>query len=235
MSQTFIHRCRRKALQLAIRRFMVRRREDDLVRVGSDYGGWWIPTRALTRGVTVVSAGVGEDTTFDEELLSYGCKVWALDPTPRAQQHVEGRRSEAAALRDGFVFFPVGLWNSDSVLKFFGPADAAHVSYSVVDSGQSHASFEAECWSLPHVLREIGCEAPDVLKLDIEGAEIEVLEALAASAIRPSIVCVELDAPLPELRSLSLLRTMTRAGYRLAHAEKWNLLLLHEPSRVQRP
>jgi hypothetical protein len=86
--------------------------------------------------------------------------------------------------------------------------------------------FEAECWSLAHLLDEIGHHTPDVMKLDIEGAELRVLATLMDSSTRPAVLCVELDAPLPELRTLRLLRDLRRDGYRLAHAEGWNLLLL---------
>jgi len=220
-------RIRRKLLQLVVHHLYVKKRGDDLVRLGSGYGGWWVPANILEPGTTVISAGVGEDTTFDEELLSSGCEVWAVDPTPRARQHVTTRRGEGA-FGDRFHFWPVGLWHQDETLRFYAPANPAHVSHSVLNVQHTTSWFEAECWSLARLLLEAGLTCPDVLKLDIEGAEIQVLRRLVAERLRPPAVCVELDAPLPEWRTLSLLRDLRRAGYRLTHAEGWNLLLLHE-------
>lgn len=225
MKHQLLRRLRRKLFQQIVVHMLVRKRADDLVRLGSGYGGWWVPTSVLAPGTTVVSAGIGEDTTFDEELLAHGCEIWAVDPTPRAERHVQSR---AGVLGGRFHFLPVGLWRSDETLRFYAPADPSHVSHSVLNVQQTDTWFEAECWSLAHLLREIGLDTPDVLKLDIEGAELEVLRDMIEGRMRPAVVGVELDAPLPEMRTLNLLRGLRRAGYRIAHAEGWNLLLLHD-------
>lgn len=226
MSSRLVNRVRRKLLQQVIARLLVRRRDDSLVRLGSGYGGWWVPSMLLRPGTTVISAGVGEDTTFDEALLDRGCSVWALDPTPRAREHVQAR-SDAGALGEGFRFIPVGLWHRDEVLRFYAPADPTHVSHSVVNAQGTSTWFAAECWSLSHVMAEAGLQSVDLLKMDIEGAELCVLEALFLSdTVRPRVLCVEFDAPLPEWRALHSLQAARRANYRLAHAEGWNLVFM---------
>lgn len=222
-----VSRVRGKLLQQVVTRVLVRRRDDDLVRLGSGYGGWWVPADVLAPGTAVISAGVGEDTTFDEELIARGCEVWAVDPTPRAQQHV-AERLRGGSLTERFHFLPVGLWHRDETLRFYAPADPSHVSHSILNVQRTTTWFEAECWSLSRLLEHAGMESPDVVKLDIEGAEIEVLRTVIEGTARPRVICVELDAPLPEWRTTRLLRDLRRAGYRLAHAEGWNLLLLQD-------
>jgi FkbM family methyltransferase len=222
-----VSRIRRKLLQQVVTHALVRPGGDDLVRLGSHYGGWWVPADVPSEGTTVISAGVGEDTTFDEELLARGCEVWAVDPTPRAQEHVAERQRDGA-LTERFHFWPVGLWHRDETLRFYAPADPSHVSHSILNVQHTTTWFEAECWSWARLLEQAGIDSPDVVKLDIEGAEVEVLRALIERPARPRVVCVELDAPLPEWRTSRLLRDMRRAGYRLAHAEGWNLLLLND-------
>jgi len=228
LSNNLAERIQKKILQQLVRRMMVRRRrhDDDLQRLGSRYGGWWVPSFALTPKAIVVSAGVGEDTTFDEELLRRGCRVVAMDPTPRARQHVEARL-EGGFLGGSFEFLPVGLWEVDTHLKFYAPADPTHVSHSVVNIQGTSQWFEAEVWSLNRVIEASDLSHIDVLKMDIEGAEVAVLRHMLLSPIRPPTLCVELDAPLPVSRTLGLLRQLRRADYRLAAAEGWNLVFLH--------
>lgn len=227
MSNNLAERIQKKILQQFVRRMMVdRHRDDDLQRLGSRYGGWWVPSFALTPKAIVVSAGVGEDTTFDEELLRRGCRVVAMDPTPRARQHVEAQR-DGGFLGGAFEFLPVGLWEVDTCLKFYAPADPTHVSHSVVNIQGTSQWFEAEVWSLDRVIVASNLSHIDVLKMDIEGAEVAVLRHMLLSRTRPHALCVELDAPLPVSRTLGLLRQLRRAGYRLAAAEGWNLVFLH--------
>jgi len=220
-------RVRRRALRYALRVAVRRRAHDDLVRLGSSYGGWWVPRSVLGSRAVAISVGVGEDTTFDEELLRHGCEVWAFDPTPRAAAHVD-RACAAGLLGSRFHFFRVGVWHEDNCLRFYAPADPTHVSHSLVNIQRTSTWFEADVWSLTRAVAQTGRPTPDVLKMDIEGAEVAVVRHMLAGAVRPAALCLELDAPLPASRNLSLIRELRRANYRLAHLEGWNVLFLHK-------
>ena len=61
-----------------------------LTRLGTQYGGWCVPNTGLGPDDVVVSAGAGEDISFDLEIVKrFGCKVLVLDPTPRAIHHFQ--------------------------------------------------------------------------------------------------------------------------------------------------
>jgi FkbM family methyltransferase len=200
--------------------------EADLIRLGSDYGGWWVPRSLLRPGTTALCAGVGDDTTFDEALVSRGVDVWALDPTPRATTHVADRLAARPELASSLHFLEVGLWSDDATLRFYEPAHPTFVSHSILNLHQTTGYFEAPCWSLETTLRHIGQPTVDILKLDIEGAEQAVLRRLVGSSIRPTVILVELDLPLPARATIALLRSLRDAGYELVHAERWNLVLI---------
>lgn len=55
------NRAAREALPLLFRPDV----RDDLVRLGSDYGGWWVPAGDVKPDVVAYCAGAGEDITFD--------------------------------------------------------------------------------------------------------------------------------------------------------------------------
>ena len=159
-------------------------------RLGTAYGGWNIPVQSLREGSICYCIGAGEDITFDLELVkSFGAIVYCYDPTPRAVSHVES----AIAGLSNYRFFNVGIWDENRTMKFFGPQDPTHVSHSIVNLQGTDHYFEAECKTLATVLQENGHTAPDLLKLDVEGAEYRILQHLIQLHIRARILCVEFD------------------------------------------
>jgi FkbM family methyltransferase len=209
-----------KLAQLRIRAALRPRRDVSTVRLGSDYGGWHVPPELLTPDSVVYSAGVGEDVSFDLALIGrVGCQVWAFDPTPRAIEF-------AARLDEpSFHFRPYALWSSDTTLPFYVPADERHVSHSLVNLGRTEQSIEVRCRSVQSLMRELGHDRVDLLKLDIEGAEYEVLGSLGDG--RPRIVCVELHRTV----SVSTLISFTRSlPYDPVRVDRWNVTMLARES-----
>lgn len=195
---------------------------EDLVRLGSGYGGWWVPARAIDRDCVVYAAGVGEDATFDLALIDrFGCRVWAMDPTPRAIAY-------AARVTDPrWDFLPFGLWREDTVLHFHPPSDPAHVSHSATQARGSGPGFDAQVHTLTSVMDKLGHDRIDLLKMDIEGAEGPVLDQMLAEGIRPRILCVEFDAPESPPAFLRRLRRLRRAGYVIRRIEGRNYTFTH--------
>ena len=73
----------------------------------------------------------------------------------------------------------------------------------------------------------------DVLKLDIEGAEMEVLQSLLDDSIYPKVLCIEFDYYLKGLDingSLTkrLIKELFSRGYKVAHNANWNITFSRE-------
>ena len=211
-----IARVRGHAQRMRLRRALAPRSNVPLERLGSSYGGWVIPSDLVDRESIVYSGGVGEDVSFDLALIARtGCTVWAFDPTPRSiefARHIGEPR---------FHFLPFGLWSSDCTQRFYAGPEAGHVSHSAVARVDDRPFFEAECLSLTTAMRDLGHERIDLLKLDIEGAELEVLASLETE---PDCICVELH-PVRELHEIvGLVKALP---YDVLHVEGWNVTLAH--------
>ena len=191
----------------------------DLVRLGSDYGGWIVPRWLLRPGAICYCAGVGEDATFDLELIRHGCLVFSLDPTPRAIQYGDRLARDVPA----FTLLPIGLWSGPGLLRFYAPTDSAHVSHSIVNLQKSATYFEAECTTVRLLANQLGHDHLDLLKLDIEGAEYEVLASVLRHGPLPSTLCVEFDQPTTMKAIRGMVNDLQTAGYRPVAIERWNV------------
>ena len=211
-------RVRNKATALALQLLLRPETTEQLVRLGSDYGGWWVPVSALTPGSVAYCAGAGEDITFDLALLDRGLRVTTFDPTPRAIAHVAAVAPDDARFR----FEPVGWWDTKTQLKFYAPSNPAHVSHSAVNLQGTTEFFTADVEPVHEIATRLGDTDIAVLKMDIEGAEYRVLDSLVRHGPRARCLCVEFDQPAPLRRTLHAVRELRLAGYRLARLEGFN-------------
>lgn len=199
----------------------------DLIRLGTQAGGWVIPVDVVDRKSICYCAGVGEDISFDLALIEhYGCQVYAFDPTPRAISYVHrvvGRNPQ-------YMFHDIGVWSTDTVLRFYAPRNPVHVSHSIMNLQRSTTYFEAPCRRLSTIMRGFGHTRIDLLKLDIEGAEHAVVGNMLDEGVPVRVLCLEFDQPVGARAMWRTLRRLTSAGYRLVCADGWNCTFIRRTS-----
>jgi len=222
----FRHRVRNRLFRILLERIVKLEPYPGLTKVGVGWGSWTVPLSEIDRSSVCYLAGVGEDTTFDEELVGKtGCEAHSFDPTPRAVRHIE-----SIDMPDGYFFHDYGVWSSDSTVKFFSPVDPARVSHSILNLQSTNEYFEAEVRSIKSIMDELGHTKLDVLKIDIEGAEYEVLESLIRDEVDVSYVCVDLDQPYPFIKTLRMLRRLRKHGYLPVAIDGWDICFARKPS-----
>ena len=123
--------------------------------VGTNYGGWFILQDTVLKNGVILSAGVGEDISFDIDMLNqYQPKIILVDPTPKAIEHIElikrnlgihktkeysadGKQPvEAYDLKnikdnDLFLIEKALYKKSNLDVKFYSPPNENHVSHSI--------------------------------------------------------------------------------------------------------
>jgi FkbM family methyltransferase len=195
-----------------------------MVRIGSDYGGWTIPDDLVEPTWVCYSGGVGDDISFDLGFIErHGCTVHAFDPTPSSISFVE----EAAVGVERFHFHPWGLWSEDGELRFYAP-DYSDTNFSVVNLHDNEDYFEAPCRSLTSITAELGHDRIDLLKLDIEGAEFQVLETVIDGELRPTVICVEFHKQHgPRIGDMvETVDRLRRCGYSVAAVDGYDVTLI---------
>ncbi|MEM6393195.1 MAG: FkbM family methyltransferase [Planctomycetota bacterium] len=203
---------------------------DDLVQLGSEAGAWIVPLSLIGPESVVMCFGVGGDASFDLALIERtGCRVHAFDPTPRARSFGQQTAEEHPA----FVFHEVGLWSSDTELEFFEPAREGHVSYSATNLQGTSKSVRCPVKRLSTLMGELGVDRVDLLKIDVEGAEYEGLSGMLDDGIRPGVLGVEFDQPVPMRQTRKMLDRLRGEGYAVVAIRGWNYTLVRDDaSRV---
>ncbi len=190
------------------------------VRHGSQYGGWWICPLGLGRDSVVYSVGIGTDISFDLSLVeTYGVTVYAFDPTPASIAWVKAQQ-----LPTHYKWQKLGVAAHDGRATFFPPANPEHISHTLIHRpATSDRAIQVEVRRLSSILRDLDHNRIDVLKMDIEGAEYEVLDDILDSGLAVRQILVEFHHRFSGVGIESTRRAVNRlnaAGYRIFYASE---------------
>jgi FkbM family methyltransferase len=155
-------------------------------RLGTRYGGWWVDAKLLSKSPLLIDCGLGEDISFPVAFLrAFGGKVVGVEPNPRSLNYCQGR------IPDGMTVLPKAFWfEPGKKLDFFLPrpqqalpkgADGVSGSLDGSHEYADGSKLEVETTSLAEILSQCARPECDVLKMDIEGAEYDVLKQLCSS------------------------------------------------------
>lgn len=156
--------------------------------LGSEYGRHYAVLELLNSESLVYSFGVGEDVTFDLEIINQaGSTVHAFDPTPKSTTWIKTQQ-----ISDKFKFYEYGLSDKDGLISFSPPPHPDWASYKEDSTG----NFMFPVKRLDTIKKELGhLNKIDFLKLDIEGSEYSVLNDILRTSLNPVQMSVEFHGP----------------------------------------
>ncbi len=202
--------------QLAFRGALRGRGGRDLALMGSQACGWLVPRTKIDPSWTCYTAGIGEDASFDVALAEIGCEVVAIDPTPRAIEHMR----PILVHHDNLKLAKYALWTQDTTLEFFPPANPDHVSHSLVNRQRTADPIAVDARTVATIAQEFGHPQVDLLKLDIEGAEYDVLQETDLSELGVRVLCVEFHDDAGLRAMIAAVRGVCNRGYNLASVRR---------------
>jgi FkbM family methyltransferase len=184
------------------------------LHLGNEGAHWCVCPDTLSASSVVYSFGVGEDISFDLELIHrFQVRLHAFDPTPRSIEWI--RRQ---TLPKEFVFHEYGLAEFDGRCKFLPPTNPAHISHTLVQRTSPWPAIELPVQRLATIMQSLGHDRIDLLKMDIEGAEYDVLRDFLSSGLRVGQLLVEFHHRWPEVgieKTKKAIRELNQAGYRI--------------------
>jgi len=176
--------------------------------------GWAIPKNVLDARSVVVDVGLGEELSFPASLITrYGCSVHGFDPTPRAIAFA--RRADLP----NFRLHELGVAGTEGEADFHLPSNEKNVSGSLarVDHLMGEV-VRVRLVDLPAALELAGVNRIDLLKMDVEGAEYDILrsDSFKAASSKVGIFCVEFHHRWREFgkqSTIEAVRTLAELGF----------------------
>lgn len=155
----------------------------ETARFGIGGASYPVYFESLGEESVVYSFGVGNDISFDRSLIDiFGVQIWAFDPTDEAARFIE-----AAQLPEGFRFrqWAIGACDGLQPLREIKPGDNMYFPGTILPIGENRTQRSVTSLSLRTIMCEFGHDRVNLLKLDIEGAEYEVLQSLVRTGDLP--------------------------------------------------
>jgi FkbM family methyltransferase len=183
---------------------------------GNDYGGFYINPMLLTSNSIVYSFGIGQDISFDLEVIKHHqCQIFGFDPTPKSIEWIRNQN-----LHSLFRFESIGIGKTTGRAIFKLPKDEKCISASMYDhrfiDSSNHVEVQLE--SFQDISDRLHHTYIDVLKMDIEGAEYDAIDNILNSKIYIKQILLEIHERFfddGKKRTEILLQKLRNKGYRL--------------------
>ena len=173
--------------------------------------------RIQVRDAVDIGANFGFYSVVLSHFVGPGSKVVSIEPDPVYFQYL--RRNLASNSCANVIPLQVACWSSETELSLVRPTIGVALD-SHVESATKRGSLQVKSRRLDSILAEHDCH-PSMIKMDVEGAEVEVLRGMESTiqTEKPTVVFEARDETIAECRGF-----FSRYGYRVERLRDGNFL-----------
>jgi FkbM family methyltransferase len=173
-----------------------------------------------------IGSNIGFHALTANQIINTG-KIYAFEPMPAVRAIFEKHISLNSKLitSNSIKILPIAISNEEKLVEFSN--DIAHrdgntyIKESYVFSGTDN-KITVQCQSVDGLMQQ-GYDKPDIIKIDVEGAEYDVLAGAknTLQLYRPNILLATHDCHLPGVQE-KCVHFLQELGYQLKHTGKHN-------------
>jgi FkbM family methyltransferase len=181
-----------------------------LIDLGSAPGGWTVPGELIDPSWLCYSVGAGGDISFDLELIRrYGVEIRAFD----AVAEYVALAAEQAGPEPRFSVRHTAIATHDGPLRMQLTHHPGSRSLSSAGLYETRDFVEQPGRTLRSLMSDLGDDHIDLLKLDIEGAEYEVVPTLELQGIGVKVFATQLHHNGSVRNARSVIAGIRAQGY----------------------
>jgi FkbM family methyltransferase len=147
----------------------LRRRRTEFEFLGNSYSGYWFPTHLLDSMGTIWGVGLGKDSSFERELLQRGYSFFGFEPESNCYDISRKQFKGTEAVIENY-----GLWDKSGEFNYTGENISIVNIFGLQEQSKEKLAIRS-LWEIAEEKSLSENHSPRVLKLNIEGAEREIL------------------------------------------------------------
>ena len=163
------------------------KKSKQFIFLGNNYSGYWFPKSFLLKKGTIWGVGLGHDSSFELELVKEGYAFFGFEPQRDCYNISKNQFIGTTAVIENY-----GLWDKSGSFRYTG----ANISIVNIFNLEEISNEELEIRSLWEVATEKKLDqnkSPKILKLNIEGAEKEILLKLVRDPLEFEMIIFQAE------------------------------------------
>lgn len=154
------------------------------------YFNYYLNSKKIPNTPIIYSFGIGGQIKFEEILAEkFKAKIFCYDPT--SKEFIKYYKNNY-----NINLFPYGIWKKDEKIRFYyleGEKDKGASITNYFETKEDDFGEELQCYTLKTLMNKNQHSYIDILKMDIEGAALEVFENILNDKIYPNQIVTEFE------------------------------------------
>lgn len=159
----------------------------ELVFLGNEYSGYWFPKNMLGKKGTIFGVGLGHDSSFEFELENMGYKFFGFEP-----DILSYNKSIKQFNKSDSRIFNYGIGTKNAEVRSRGDNISISDIYNHMPINSQILQIRS-LWEVSQYLKLSRCSQPRILKMNIEGAEKEILNKLIRDPLAFEVIIFQAE------------------------------------------